>query len=69
VVVSNMTPMLHSHYRLPFPHDGVWREALNSDASVYGGSGQGNLGQVEAKDGAALVVLPPLATVMFVFEG
>jgi 1,4-alpha-glucan branching enzyme len=69
VVVSNMTPMLHSHYRLPLPHDGTWREALNSDADVYGGSGQGNLGQIEAKDGAALVVLPPLSTMMFVFEG
>jgi len=69
VVVSNMTPTLHTHYRLPMPHDGVWREALNSDASVYGGSGQGNLGQIEAKDRAAMVVLPPLATLMFVFEG
>ena len=69
VVVSNMTPTLHTHYRLPMPHDGVWREALNSDADVYGGSGQGNLGQIEAKDGAALVVLPPLSTMMFVFEG
>ncbi len=69
VVVSNMTPALHSHYRLPMPHDGRWREALNSDAAIYGGSGQGNLGQIEAKDGAAMVVLPPLATLMFVFEG
>jgi len=68
VVVSNMTPTLHTHYRLPMPHDGVWREALNSDAGVYGGSGQGNLGQIEAQDGAALVVLPPLSTMMFVFE-
>ncbi len=69
VVVSNMTPMLHSHYRLPLPQDGTWREMLNSDAETYGGSGQGNLGQITAQDGAALVVLPPLATVMFVFEG
>jgi 1,4-alpha-glucan branching enzyme len=42
---------------------------LNSDAAIYGGSGQGNLGAVEARDGAALVVLPPLSTVMFVCEG
>jgi 1,4-alpha-glucan branching enzyme len=69
VVVSNMTPVLHGHYRLPFPHDGRWREVLNSDAETYGGSGQGNLGGVRAEHGAALVVLPPLATVMFVFEG
>ena len=69
VVVSNMTPTLHSHYRLPLPRDGVWREALNSDAAIYGGSGQGNLGRIKAEHGAALVVLPPLATLMFVFEG
>jgi 1,4-alpha-glucan branching enzyme len=68
VVVSNMTPTLHSHYRLPFPQDGKWREALNSDAAIYGGSGQGNLGGITAHGGAALVVLPPLSTVMFVFE-
>lgn len=68
-VVSNMTPALHGHYRLALPHDGMWREVLNSDAEVYGGSGKGNLGSVEARDGAAQVVLPPLATVMFEFMG
>ncbi|MCW1428308.1 1,4-alpha-glucan branching protein GlgB [Novosphingobium sp. JCM 18896] len=64
-VVANMTPMLHTGYRLPLPHDGQWREVLNSDAAVYGGSGQGNLGAVTAQDGAAHVTLPPLATVLF----
>jgi 1,4-alpha-glucan branching enzyme len=67
-VVSNMTPALHSHYRLPLPHDGKWREVLNSDAEIYGGSGKGNLGVIEAHNGAAQVVLPPLATVMFEYE-
>ncbi len=67
-VVCNMTPTFHSHYRLPLPHDGVWREALNSDAAIYGGSGQGNLGQVIASHGAALVALPPLSALMLVFE-
>ena len=68
-VVSNFTPQVHGSYRLPLPHDGVWREVLNSDAAIYGGSGQGNLGTVTAQGGAAQVVLPPLATVMFEFEG
>jgi 1,4-alpha-glucan branching enzyme len=68
-VVSNMTPALHGHYRLPLPHDGIWREVLNSDAEIYGGSGKGNLGAVTAEHGAAFVVLPPLATVMFEFLG
>jgi 1,4-alpha-glucan branching enzyme len=68
-VVCNMTPALHSHYRLPLPHDGRWREVLNSDAEIYGGSGKGNLGVIEAQGGAAHVVLPPLATVMFEYQG
>ena len=68
-VISNMTPALHGHYRLPLPRDGQWREVLNSDAEVYGGSGKGNLGEITAKDGAAHVVLPPLATLMFEFVG
>ncbi len=68
-VISNMTPALHGHYRLPLPRDGQWREVLNSDAEVYGGSGRGNLGEITAKHGAAHVVLPPLATLMFEFVG
>lgn len=68
-VICNMTPQVHDSYRLPLPHDGAWREVLNSDAQDYGGSGIGNLGQVTAEGGAALVVLPPLATLMLEFEG
>ena len=68
-VISNLTPALHSHYRLPLPHDGTWREVFNSDAQTYGGSGQGNLGAVIARHGGAQVVLPPLATIMFEFVG
>jgi 1,4-alpha-glucan branching enzyme len=66
-VIANMTPALHSHYRVPLPHDGIWREVLNSDAAVYGGSGQGNMGSVRSEDGAAHLVLPPLATIMLQF--
>lgn len=68
-VIANMTPALHTHYRLPLPHDGVWAEVLNSDATIYGGSGQGNMGQVTASGGAAHIVLPPLATIMLQFTG
>ena len=64
-----MTPTVHPHYRLPLPNDGKWREVLNSDAAIYGGSGQGNLGEITVQGGAAQIVLPPLATMMFEFEG
>ncbi len=64
-VIANMTPCEHVRYEVPLPHDGFWREVLNSDSPYYGGSGVGNLGRVEAKGGVAHVTLPPLATIMF----
>ena len=68
-VICNMTPIARVPYRLPLPHDGRWREILNSNAHDYWGSGLGNLGGVVARDGAALVTLPPLATVMLEWCG
>ena len=68
-VVANMTPALHGDYRLPLPHDGMWREVLNSDAAIYGGSGKGNLGSVTAEGGEARITLPPLATVFLEYGG
>src|SRR5207244_4133511 len=47
-VICNFTPVPRSGYRIGLPHAGDWREILNSDASVYGGSGIGNLGAVVA---------------------
>jgi 1,4-alpha-glucan branching enzyme len=72
VVALNLTPMPHERFRIGLPDDGVWREALNSDAEIYGGSGMGNLGRVEAVSSpwhgrpySAQVVLPPLSCVFF----
>ena len=53
------------------PDAGRWHEVLNTDAEVYGGSGVGNLGAVEADRGAAgtasrasaTLRVPPLGTV------
>lgn len=67
-VIVNMTPVARMPYRVPLPHDGRWREILNSDAQEYWGSGLGNLGGVVAKDGVADVTLPPLATIMLELE-
>ena len=67
-VISNLTPMMHDAYRLKLPHDGVWREILNSDAATYGGSGKGNLGHVTVSGGSVELLLPPLATIMLEFE-
>jgi 1,4-alpha-glucan branching enzyme len=68
-VVANMTPVVRENYRVPLPGAGRWREIINSDAAVYGGSGKGNLGAVEARDGAVHLTLPPLATLILEHEG
>lgn len=68
-VIANMTPAVRSDYRVPLPQDGVWHEVLNSDATIYGGGGIGNLGQVVARDGHAVLTLPPLGTIMLRGEG
>ena len=46
--VFNFTPVPRSNYRLGVPVGGYWEESLNSDAPLYGGSGQGNNGGAEA---------------------
>jgi 1,4-alpha-glucan branching enzyme len=46
--ICNFTPVVRQNYRVGAPVNGEWREALNSDALLYGGSGQGNSGRVEA---------------------
>jgi 1,4-alpha-glucan branching enzyme len=54
------------------PRAGFWREILNTDAAVYGGTGSGNLGGVAAQEiawdnvGHSLeLTLPPMSTVIF----
>jgi 1,4-alpha-glucan branching enzyme len=46
--ICNFTPVPRHNYRVGAPVNGYWIEALNSDALLYGGSGQGNSGRVEA---------------------
>ena len=72
LIVCNFTPVPRYSYRLGVPHGGIWEEILNSDAPLYGGSGQGNLGAVEAAPVAAhgqfhslALTLPPLALLVF----
>jgi 1,4-alpha-glucan branching enzyme len=42
--VCNFTPVVRQNYRIGVPQQGFWKEVLNSDAPLYGGSGQGNFG-------------------------
>jgi 1,4-alpha-glucan branching enzyme len=71
LVVCNFTPVPRHNYVLGAPSGGFWREVLNSDATVYGGSGQGNLGGVHAaplpshgRPYSLTLSLPPLATIV-----
>ena len=71
VVVSNFTPVPRHAYRLGVPRGGHWRELLNSDAEMYGGSNLGNGGLVWATDESwgnhahcLEVTLPPLGMLL-----
>ncbi len=72
-VVCNYTPVPRHNYHVGVPHGGFWKEILNSDAREYGGSGQGNMGGLEASpasfygrfDYLLSATLPPLAVVVF----
>ncbi len=72
LVVSNMTPVVREAYRVGVPVLGFYREILNTDASLYGGSEVGNAGGVHAEPVAAQerpcslnITLPALATLIF----
>ncbi|MEM7641647.1 MAG: 1,4-alpha-glucan branching protein GlgB [Pseudomonadota bacterium] len=74
-VICNFAPVPLPDFRVGLPQGGRWREAFNSDAISYGGTGTGNGGAVEAGgDGwhgqpvSASLVLPPLATLVLVPE-
>jgi 1,4-alpha-glucan branching enzyme len=49
VAVANFTPTPRTAYRIGVPRPGGWRERLNSDAAIYGGSNAGNGGRVDAE--------------------
>ncbi|HBZ54427.1 MAG TPA: 1,4-alpha-glucan branching enzyme, partial [Syntrophobacteraceae bacterium] len=72
LAVCNFTPVPRHHYRVGVPAGGYWREVMNSDAQEYGGSGQGNLGGVEAsplpfhgRPCSLSVTAPPLGITVF----
>ena len=67
----NFTPVPRDNYRIGVPRGGRWRELLNSDAPIYGGSGLGNFGGVDAAPLPRTATfirstlrLPPLAVVV-----
>jgi len=70
LVVCNFTPAVRDQYRLGVPVAGFWKEMLNSDSEVYGGSNVGNFGGVWTEPwpshghGQSLrLVIPPLGAI------
>ena len=66
-VVLNMTPVPRPRYRLGVPRPGFYREILNSDAEIYGGSNLGNIGgsaseavPMHGRQDSVVLTLPPL---------
>jgi 1,4-alpha-glucan branching enzyme len=77
VVVLNLTPVPRHPYRIGVPFPGRYREVINTDAEIYGGS---NLGNGSAplwaddqhwmnRDHSLSLTLPPLAGIVLVYEG
>ena len=71
VMVTNFTPVPRLDYRIGVPDGGRYREILNSDSEVYGGSNIGNGGGVDAEtrpmhgfNHSISLVVPPLGFVL-----
>ena len=70
--VCNFTPVVRENYRVGVPQEGFWKEVLNSDAPMYGGSGKGNLGgcgavplPVHGHPFSLNMTLPPLGVLIY----
>ncbi|HEV7293643.1 MAG TPA: alpha amylase C-terminal domain-containing protein, partial [Devosia sp.] len=75
LVVSNLTPVPRSGYKIPMPLAGRWVERINTDAGWYSGSNTGNQGGIHAYPvegqhwpAEAELYLPPLATLYLKYE-
>ena len=73
--IANFSGSPKPDYRVGLPFAGRWREVLNTDAQIYGGSGVGNLGAVEAersmwhgRPASAVLQLPPAGVLWLVPE-
>ncbi|HUQ05621.1 MAG TPA: 1,4-alpha-glucan branching protein GlgB, partial [Kofleriaceae bacterium] len=75
IVACNFTPVPRHSYRIGVTRAGAWREVLNSDSAIYGGSDVGNLGGALAtgepwhgRPASISLTLPPLGVVYLVWE-
>jgi 1,4-alpha-glucan branching enzyme len=71
IVTLNLTPVHRDNYRLGVPLAGHYREIMNTDSEVYGGSNIGNAGGVDSEHQGWMdqpysinMTLPPLSCVI-----
>jgi len=71
IFVFNFTPIPRENYKVGVPFGGFYREVLNSDSQIYGGSNTGNMGGVFAENlpfhgrpFSLTLTLPPLGMVV-----
>ncbi len=71
VVMMNLTPIPRHNYKVGVPLAGFYKEVLNTDSSIYGGSNVGNSGGVYSEIGQLhghgqfiQVTLPPLGMIV-----
>ena len=74
IVVGNYTPTVHHEYPINVPLKGFWKEVINTDAAVYGGSGEGSMGGKNTAESTwdnhehtLLLTLPGNSTSIFEF--
>jgi 1,4-alpha-glucan branching enzyme len=72
LVVCNFSGQVYRNFRVGVPRGGRWEEILNSDATIYGGSGQGNMGGLapspigwNRQPHSLVLLLPPLTILIF----
>jgi 1,4-alpha-glucan branching enzyme len=71
----NNTPVLRDNYRIGVPRAGFYKEIMNSDSEIYGGSGKGNMGGLHSEniicnelENSINVTLPPLGMNIYKWE-
>jgi 1,4-alpha-glucan branching enzyme len=71
IFIFNLTPVPRFNYRIGVPEEGFYKELLNSDSYIYGGSNLGNNGGVwsqnypfHGRPHSIELTLPPLAVLI-----
>ncbi len=72
VIIGNFTPVPRVSYRIGVPENCFYKEILNSDSEIYGGSNMGNAGGLNSdaipfhgKPYSINTTLPPLSVMIF----